>query len=71
MSKKLLIRLETTDKRYPPITLEVAIPDDVARVIQATPITSTTFSISDSMFLTKPAQDEELKRGEINRFHIE
>ena len=70
VSKKLLIRLESNNKQYPPITLEIAIPDDVANIIQNTPITSTTFTITDSIFLTKPAQDEELKTGETNRFNI-
>lgn len=66
MSKKLLIRLESSDKQYPPITLEVAIADDVANIIQNTPITSTTFTITDSVFLTKRAEAH--SKAELNRF---
>lgn len=67
MSKHLLIRLESSDRQYPPITLDMAIPEDLARIIQATPITSTTLSVSDSIFVSPAAE----LMGEFNRFIIE
>lgn len=69
MSKKLLLKFEA-GKGYPPILLEIAIPDNLALVIQNTPITSTTLNVVDSVFLTKAAQAKELKDGELNRFRI-
>ena len=68
MSKKLLIKCDN-DKGYPPILIELAIPDDLGNVIQNTPITFTTLTVVDSMFITKEAQKAELK-GELNRFRI-
>ena len=63
--KKLFIRMETNNKIYPPINLVVAIEDDVAKVIQATPITSTTLAIFESHFITPKAQ-----KGEFDQFKI-
>ena len=66
MSKKLIIRLESSDKQYPPINLEIAVDDDIARIIQATPITSTTLAIFESHFITPKAQ-----KAELDHFKIE
>ncbi len=57
--KKLIIRMESSDRQYPPINLVVAVEDDVARIIRATPITSTTLSIFESHFITPKAQKAE------------
>ncbi len=51
--------MESSDKQYPPITLVVAIEDDLARVIQDTPITFTTLDIFESHFITPSAQKAE------------
>ena len=69
MSKRLLIKLDSSNKQYPPIAIEISIPDDLAKAIEATPITSTTLTVTDSRFITKDAQKEELK-GDLNHFRI-
>lgn len=69
MSKKLLIKMDSNNKQYPPILIEIAIPDDLGRIIEATPINFTTLTVTDSHFITKGAQEAELK-GELNRFRI-
>jgi len=68
MSKKLILKFDN-EKGYPPILVEIAIPDDMATVLQNTPITATTLTITDSVFLTPAAQKAELK-GDLNRFRI-
>ena len=69
MSKRLLIKLDSNNKQYPPIAIEISIPDDLGRAIEATPITSTTLTVADSRFITPAAQKEELK-GDLNSFRI-
>lgn len=60
MSKKLNIRLESDNKEYPPINLEVVIDDYIAKLIQQTPVTRTTFQIFESHFITPKAKKTEL-----------
>ena len=70
MSKKLILKFEAATKEYPPIVLEIAIPDDLATTLQATTIVKTTLAITDSLWITPEAQKEEVKTGDINRFKI-
>jgi len=69
MSKRLMIKLESDNKQYPPIVIEIAIPEALAAAIEATPIKTSTIAVTDSIFLSPAAQKEELK-GDLNRFHI-
>jgi len=66
MSKKLIIRLESSNPEYPPINLVVAVDDDLARIIQATPVSSTMLQIFESHFITPKAQ-----KAELDHFKIE
>jgi len=69
MSKRLLLQFECESKLFPPIIIDIAIPNDLASVIEKYPITSTIIKVTDSMFFSPTAQKEELK-GELNRFII-
>ncbi len=66
--KKLIIKIEVANpstlksSQYPPINLVVAIEDDMARVIQATPVTNVTLAIFESHFITPKAQKAELDK---------
>ena len=61
MSKKLLLTFEA-GKHYPPIKLEIDIPEDLARIIQNTPINSTTLRVYDAITFTP--DNVRLKAGE-------